>query len=230
MGFIGMHFARKAFNKAFGKTTDKPIERKKDVRDDINDLKKQLLERLISDTSISEQNHIIELVSNLDEDGVRRIYFHAYNMNYGEYHPQQQDCYGCVDEAGLAEIYKSREPGEEVEAYSRYNQEEIKRIEDMKKIIEEGLQVLDEEYFEWKKLDYGVFSFIQKAMATIQGKSLILNKELREMLEKVPEKITEKIAKTNSLREELKVEPSENNTQPVVNNNTQEVDKQQEGR
>ena len=131
------------------------VKPKKTIQDEILNLKKILLEKLKSDTSISKTNHIIEVVTHIDEDNIERLYFHVQNMLYGEYHPQQQDCYGRIDERGLVELFKSREPAfynpdnETEEAFSTYTPEEIARKDDFTRIVEEGLESINKENKEW---------------------------------------------------------------------------------
>lgn len=176
-------------------------ERKEDISDEIKKLSQNLLEKLKEDTSISKSNHMIELVTHLDTDNIERLYFHVQNMRYGEYHPQQQDCYGRIDDQGLVEVFKSREPEEKKEAYSDYSKEDKKRIEEFKKIVTEGLKAIKEENNKWSEK-----SAMNKLFSRIKGERPKAEVRIRDYLLKLPEHLKE-IKKDPTLADSIRVSP-----------------------
>ena len=182
------------------------VKPKKTIRDEVSDLSKKLLEVLKRDTSISDSNHMIDVVTHVDEDGKERLYFHVSNMSYGEYYPRQQDCYGRIDENGKVELFKSRElsnPEEEREAYSQYSPQERLRISKFKKIMEEEQEAIKSE-----NKEFGEKSALGKMLSRMSGKSPKGEEKIRDFLLKLPEHLSEQERKV-SLDESLRVKPED---------------------
>ena len=219
MRSLGEQFERSSS----GKTSIKP---KRTIRDEISDLSKQLLETLKRDTSISDTNHMIDVVTHVDSDGKERLYFHVSNMSYGEYYPRQQDCYGRIDENGNVELFKSRElsgrPEDEREAYSQYSPEERFRISEFKKIIEEEQKVITDE-----KENFSEKSAIGKMFSRISGKTPKREEKIRDFLLRLPKHLEEQKRKT-SLDESLKVKPED--LKPVQAGDDKESDARDSGK
>lgn len=191
----------------------KPIERKMTIEDEIKQLGIGVLERLKDGTSIDKSNHIIKVVRHQDEDGKFKVFFHVSNMNYGEDHPTEQDCYGTIDEQGRVEVYVSRKPVDFVrpgdkteEAFSRYSPEERERVGRLKEAIQEELNALEEENEDIRKK-----SGLGKIAYRISGQKQSLQAHLKDLLSRLPEKFKEIPKKEASFMESIIVNPDEKN-------------------
>ena len=199
----GIRTMRSINDMGYSSSKGTPIKRKEDVTDEIKKLSRILLEKLKEDTSISKSNHMIELVTHLDTDNIERLYFHVQNMRYGEYYTEQQDCYGRIDDKGIVEVFKSREPGEKKEAYSDYSQADKRKIEEFKRIMEEGLEAIKEEDKKWS--DKSLFG---KMTSKIKGEKHKSKKITRDFLLKLPEHLKE-MKKDPTLADTLRVKPDD---------------------
>lgn len=203
--------AMKSLGNQLGQSTSRglPIESKKTIRTEIIELKELLLEKIKNGTSISKSNHMIEVITNLDDDGIERLYFHAHNMNYEENHALQQDCYGRIDENGIIEVFKSREPqlfydeNTYEEAYSAYSAAEKDKIDKFKKIIAEGLDAIKRQNEEWNEK-----SFFYKLFSKIMGKKPKTEEKIKKFMEKLPEHLKE-VEKESTFTDSIKVKQDE---------------------
>lgn len=191
----------KAMNERFdGRPNNSYKPSKPTISDEINELKQQLLESLKRDTSILPDNGLIDIILNIDTDGIERLYFHIQNMRYNEEDDRtdQQDCYGTIDKDGLVELYKSRdeltpyssnwtdEEKRRLKGFSKYNDEQKRRIKEIKSILAKNKEKLKEEEKEWNAK-----SFFEKLRSRVQGKAPTGMIDLKQFLIGLPKKFEE---------------------------------------